>query len=33
MARPQADRTVLVNGAPVDTMPPDYRELDDLMKA
>jgi cytosine deaminase len=33
MARPQADRTVLVNGAPIDAAPPDYRELDDLMKA
>ena len=30
-ARPQADRIVLRAGAPVDTAPPDYAELDDLM--
>jgi len=32
LARPQSDRTVLVNGAPIDTTLPDYRELDPLMK-
>ena len=32
LARPQSDRTVLVNGAPIDTTLPDYRELDRLMK-
>jgi cytosine deaminase len=32
LARPQADRTVLVAGRPIDTMLPDYRELDALMK-
>ncbi|MDJ1158367.1 cytosine deaminase [Chelatococcus sp. SYSU_G07232] len=32
-ARPQGDRTVLVAGRPVDTTPPDYRELDGLMHA
>jgi cytosine deaminase len=32
MARPQADRTVLLAGRPIDTTPPDYRELDRLMK-
>jgi cytosine deaminase len=32
LARPQADRTVLVAGRPIDTTPPDYRELDALMK-
>ncbi|MGL4729037.1 MAG: cytosine deaminase [Bosea sp. (in: a-proteobacteria)] len=29
-ARPQSDRTVLVNGKPIDTSLPDYRELDHL---
>ncbi len=33
LARPQADRTVLVAGRPIDTTPPDYAELDDLMRA
>lgn len=32
LSRPQADRTVLVAGRPIDTMLPDYRELDALMK-
>jgi cytosine deaminase len=31
MSRPQADRIVLRAGRPIDTRPPDYRELDDLM--
>jgi cytosine deaminase len=31
MSRPQADRVVLRAGRPIDTRPPDYRELDDLM--
>jgi cytosine deaminase len=31
-SRPQADRTVLRNGRPIDTTLPDYRELDDLMR-
>lgn len=30
-ARPQADRTVLVNGRAIDTTLPDHRELDHLM--
>ena len=30
-ARPQADRTVLVNGRAIDRTLPDYRELDHLM--
>ncbi len=30
-ARPQADRVVLVGGRPIDTAPPDYRELDDIV--
>jgi cytosine deaminase len=32
LARPQSDRIVLVQGRPIDTSPPDYRELDDLMR-
>jgi cytosine deaminase len=32
LSRPQADRTILVAGRPVDTTLPDYRELDSLMK-
>ena len=32
VARPQGDRTVLVAGRPTATTPPDYRELDDLMR-
>ncbi|HEX2135872.1 MAG TPA: cytosine deaminase [Microvirga sp.] len=32
LARPQADRTVLVAGRPIDTMLPDYRELDERTK-
>jgi cytosine deaminase len=32
LSRPQHDRTVLVGGRPIDTAPPDYRELDELMK-
>lgn len=28
LSRPQSDRTVLRNGLPIDTAPPDYRELD-----
>ena len=31
LARPQADRTVLRAGRPIDRTLPDYRELDDLM--
>ncbi|WP_375451384.1 cytosine deaminase [uncultured Devosia sp.] len=31
MSRPQSDRIVIRKGLPVDTTPPDYRELDDLM--
>ena len=31
-ARPQADRTVLRAGRAIDTTPPDYRELADLMR-
>jgi len=31
LSRPQADRIVLVGGRPIDTTPPDYRELDYLM--
>ena len=31
-SRPQADRTVLRAGRAIDTTPPDYRELDDLMR-
>jgi cytosine deaminase len=32
-SRPQADRQVLRGGLSIDTTPPDYRELDDLMEA
>jgi cytosine deaminase len=31
LSRPQADRTVLVAGRPIETTLPDYRELDPLM--
>jgi cytosine deaminase len=31
-SRPQADRIVLRSGRAIDTTPPDYRELDDLME-
>jgi cytosine deaminase len=31
MSRPQMDRTVLHNGRAIDTEPPDYRELDDVL--
>jgi cytosine/creatinine deaminase len=31
LSRPQADRVVLVGGRPIDTTPPDYRELDYLL--
>ncbi|HVW91263.1 MAG TPA: cytosine deaminase [Devosia sp.] len=31
-SRPQVDRIVLRAGKAIDTMPPDYRELDDLMR-
>ena len=31
-ARPQTDRIVLRSGKAIDTTPPDYRELDDLME-
>jgi cytosine deaminase len=31
VARPQADRAVIVRGVPIDTTLPDYRELDPLM--
>lgn len=30
LVRPQSDRTVLRAGRPIDTTPPDFRELDDL---
>ena len=30
LSRPWADRAVLVAGKPIDTAPPDYRELDAL---
>jgi cytosine deaminase len=30
-ARPQSDRIVLRAGRRIDSTPPDYRELDDLM--
>ena len=30
LSRPQSRRIVLRDGQPIDTMPPDYRELDDL---
>mgnify|MGYP003674477537 CR=1 FL=1 len=30
LSRPQLDRIVLRRGKPIDTTPPDYRELDDL---
>jgi cytosine deaminase len=33
LARPQTDRTVLRSGKAIDTTPPDYRELDELMGA
>jgi cytosine deaminase len=32
LARPQADRTVLRAGRPIDRILPDHRELDDLMR-
>jgi cytosine deaminase len=32
-SRPQWDRYVLRDGRPIDTAPPDHRELDDLMEA
>ena len=32
LARPQSDRTVLRSGKPIDTTPPDYRELDELFR-
>jgi cytosine deaminase len=32
LARPQADRTVLRSGRPIDRTLPDFRELDDLMR-
>ena len=31
LSRPQADRTVLRAGKPIDRTLPDYRELDDIM--
>jgi cytosine deaminase len=31
LSRQQADRIVIRNGRPIDTTPPDYRELDDLV--
>jgi len=31
-SRPQSDRIVLRRGVAIDTAPPDYRELDDLMR-
>ncbi len=33
VSRPQNDRAVLVNGKPIDVIPPDYRELDALLGA
>ena len=32
LARPQTDRIVLRAGRPIDTTPPDHRELDDLFR-
>lgn len=32
LAHPQTDRTVLVAGRPIDTTPPDYRELDGVLQ-
>jgi cytosine/creatinine deaminase len=32
LARPQSDRTVLLGGRPIDTTPPDYRELDEVLR-
>lgn len=32
LSRPQSDRIVLRRGKPIDTTPPDYRELDDLFE-
>jgi cytosine deaminase len=32
-SRPQADRTVLMQGKAIDTTLPDYAELDPLMSA
>jgi cytosine deaminase len=32
LARPQTDRTVLRSGNAIDTTPPDYRELDELLQ-
>ena len=32
LSRPQANRVVLRNGAPIDGRLPDYRELDDLVR-
>ena len=33
LARPEAQRTVLRAGRPIDRTLPDYRQLDDLMGA
>ncbi len=33
LSRPQSDRTVIRGGQPIDTTPPDYRELDDMFAA
>ena len=33
LSRPQADRIVLRRGRAIDTTPPGYRELDDLVAA
>ena len=33
LSRPQNDRTVLLRGRPIDTTPPDYRELDAVLTA
>ena len=33
LSRPQADRIVIRSGRPIDTTPPDYAELDDLLGA
>jgi cytosine/creatinine deaminase len=33
LSRSQHDRTVLRDGAPIDTTPPDYRELDAILEA
>ena len=33
LARPQGDRLVIRNGAPIDTTLPDYRDLDGIIES